>query len=418
MVHLLIGVSNILGMNMEGLDIRTLALTNLWLGMFLGVGSLVFARIHPLFISFKQLGVSYFLFSIGFFLLSGRGYIPDFISIIVANMLIYIGFTLLIWGVLKFLHVNSNAFEKISILLLTILLILFVIFTYALPNIGARVVSISVIIASISFYAGLTVLRNYKNTSLTFMRFLGGTFIFCSFIYMFRVYLSIRELYMDNFIVTEIIHALSLIMLQFVTIVSCFSLTITASQQLAQKLAVQASTDSLTGIYNRRAFDELAEKSTVKAQRERQPISIIIMDIDFFKQVNDQYGHQIGDRVLQEFSLRLKSSLRQYDILARYGGEEFTLLLPDTNVKTAMIIAEKLRVKIAQPLFILENSTVLSVTSSLGVVTSQEDNKDWQQLISFADQALYQAKESGRNCVKLYTGESEFVKLFTDKAEV
>jgi len=394
---------------MEGLDIRTLALTNLWLGMFLGVGSLVFARIHPSFIGFKQLGFSYFLFSLGFILLGVRGYAPDFITIIVANIFIFSGFSLLIWGVLKFLHVSTYAFEKISILLLAVLIISFVIFTYSHPNIGARIVSISIITASISLYAGLAVLAHYKNVSLTFMRFLGEAFLFCSFIFMLRVYFAIIDPNLDDFMVAGTIHAFSLIALQFVTIVSCFSLTISASQQLAQKLAVQATIDSLTNIYNRRAFDEFAEKSTLKAQREQQPISIIIMDIDFFKQVNDQYGHQVGDKVLQEFSLRLKSSLRQYDILARYGGEEFTLLLPETNARTAMIIAEKLRVKIAKPVFCLDNGAVLSVTSSFGVATSQGEVIDWQQLISLADQALYHAKESGRNCVKLYGTDTDLL---------
>ena len=161
------------------------------------------------------------------------------------------------------------------------------------------------------------------------------------------------------------------------------------------------------GIYNRRAFDELAQKSILRAQRNKKPISIILMDIDFFKQVNDNYGHQVGDRVLQEFSQRLTHSLRQYDILARYGGEEFTLLLPDTNTETAMIIAEKLRATIAQPVFFLENGAELTVTASFGVATNQGEHIHWQQLISFADQALYDAKDSGRNCTKLYRAEAQ-----------
>ena len=130
-----------------------------------------------------------------------------------------------------------------------------------------------------------------------------------------------------------------------------------------------------------------------------------MMDIDLFKQVNDSYGHQVGDKVLQEFSLRLTNSLREYDILARYGGEEFTLLLPDTNTSTAMIIADKLRNTIAQPVFCLKDETDLKVTASFGVATNQGEQIDWQQLISFADQALYHAKKEGRNCVRLHTAD-------------
>jgi len=220
-----------------------------------------------------------------------------------------------------------------------------------------------------------------------------------------RIYFALVEPKLDNFMNAGTIHALSLIALQLVAIVSCFSLTIGASQQLARELATQATVDSLTNIYNRRAFDEFAAKGVLRAQRDKKPISLIMMDIDLFKQVNDSYGHQVGDKVLQEFSLRLTNSLREYDILARYGGEEFTLLLPDTNTSTAMIIADKLRSTIAKPVFCLKGEADLKVTASFGVATNQGEKIDWQQLISFADQALYHAKKDGRNCVRLHTAD-------------
>lgn len=390
---------------MEGLDIRTLALTNILLGVFLGVGSLVFARIHPSFKGFKALGYSYFLFSFGFILLGLRQYITDFLSIIVANVLIFSGFSLLIVGVLRFLQCEKKTFEKISLILLCGLIISFVYFTYIQSNVNFRIVIISTIVAGQSLFIGFKVLSHKEKSLLTFNRFLGFSFFYCAFIFLCRAYFAINEPTINNFMNAGIIHALSLIALQFVVITSCFSLTLGASQQLANKLAIQATIDSLTQLYNRRAFDEFAEKNVLRAQREKTPISLILMDIDLFKQVNDNYGHQVGDKVLQEFSLRLKNSLRQYDILARYGGEEFTLLLPDTNAKTAMIIAEKLREKIAQPVFFLEGEKDLSITASFGVATNQGNHINWQQLISLADQALYHAKEEGRNCAKLHSAD-------------
>jgi len=390
---------------MEGLDIRTLALTNILLGVFLGVGSLVFARIHPSFRGFKALGYSYFLFSFGFILLGLRQYISDLFSIIVANSMIFFGFSLLIVGILRFLKYDKKTFEKISLILVCGLIISFVYFTYIQSNVNFRIIIISIIIAGQSFFIGFKVLIHQEKSLLTFNRFLGFSFFYCAVIFLCRAYFAISEPTIDNFMDAGIIHALSLIALQFVVITSCFSLTLGASQQLANKLAIQATIDSLTQLYNRRAFDEFAEKGVMRAQREKTPISLILMDIDLFKEVNDNYGHQVGDKVLQEFSLRLKNSLRQYDVLARYGGEEFTLLLPDTNAATAMIIAEKLRNKIAEPVFFLEGETDLSITASFGVATNQGEDINWQQLISFADQALYHAKEDGRNCAKLHSAD-------------
>jgi len=390
---------------MEGLDIRTLALTNLLLGLFLGVGSFVFARIHPSFSGFKALGYSYFLFAFGFILLGLRKYIADFLSIIVANLVIVAGFSLLILGILKFLKYERHAFEKISIALLCAMTVAFVYFTYFQNSVNARIIVISAVIACLSLFASYKIITKQDQAILTFTRFLGFSFVYCAAIFLLRIYFAYGEPQLDNFMDAGTIHAFSLIALQLVTITSCFSLTISASQQLAHKLAIQATVDSLTNIYNRRAFDEFAAKGVSRAQRDKKPISLLMMDIDLFKQVNDSYGHQVGDKVLKEFSLRLKNSLRQYDILARYGGEEFSLLLPDTNTDTAIIIAEKLRHTIAQPVFCLKDGTELKVTASFGVATHQGEQVDWQQLISFADQALYHAKESGRNCVKLHSAD-------------
>lgn len=390
---------------MEGLDIRTLAFTNLLLGLFLGVGSFVFAHMHPSFRGFKQLGYSYFLSSFGFILLSLRQYIADFLSIIVANITIVASFSLLIIGILRFLKVEKQTFEKVYTALLCVMSVTFIYFTYFQESVNARIIIISITMAGFSLYVAFKILNQKDKVLLTFTRFLGFSFVYCAFVFLLRIYFTLNEPPLDNFMNAGTIHALSLVALQLVAITSCFSLTISASQQLANDLATQATIDSLTNIYNRRAFDEFAAKSVLRAQREKTPISLILMDIDLFKQVNDNYGHQVGDKVLQEFSLRLKNSLRQYDILARYGGEEFTLLLPNTNAMTAVVIAEKLRYTIAQPVFCLEDGTELKVSASFGVATNQGEDINWQQLISFADQALYHAKENGRNCVKLHSAD-------------
>lgn len=250
---------------MEGLDIRTLALTNLLLGLFLGVGSLVFARIHPSFRGFKALGYSYFLFSFGFILLGLRQYISDFLSIIVANIAIIAGFSLLILGILKFLKYEKHAFKRVSVALLCAMIFAFIYFTYFQAVVNARVIIVSGMISGLSIFAGVKVLTNKGRVILAFTRFLGFSFFYCALIFLLRIYFAFDEPELDDFMNASTIHALSLIALQLVAITSCFSLTISASQQLANKLAIQATVDSLTNIYNRRAFDEFAQKSVLRA---------------------------------------------------------------------------------------------------------------------------------------------------------
>ena len=387
---------------MDGFDIRTLAMATLLLGIFLGINSFIFARVHTSFSGFKQLGVSYFLFSFGFLLIGLRQYIPDYLTIILANFIIAFAFSLLVLGILQFFQVDEQTFKKITALFLSILVLSFIYYTYYEISTSKRVIVISTIIAGQSIFAALKVLSNSNGISRIFSRLLAFAFIVCALFFLLRVYAVVNGDNLNDFMKAGTIHALSLLAIKFVTISSFFSLALSASQQLAAKLAIEATIDSLTQVYNRRAFDDFAMKEVQRAQRDNTPISLIMMDVDLFKLVNDQYGHQVGDKVLQEFSQRLKNSLRQYDILARYGGEEFTLLLPNTGGNTAMLIAEKLRVKIAQPVFYLDGKEELSVTASFGVVSKQGEHIDWQQLISHADKALYQAKEDGRNCAKLF----------------
>jgi len=392
---------------MEGFDIRTLALTNLILSTLLGIGSFIFARVHSSFRSFYQLGIGYLLFALGFILIGLRQFIPDLISIVLANFLIAFGFTIVVIGILDFLKYKKRQFIKVSIFLLVALVLLFIYYTYIQQNTNARIAVISAFISGQSFFA---VYKTYLHDDVIdniFIRFLTYACFICGVAFAIRMFITLNEPSLDNFMHAGYLHAISLISLQLMVIISCLTLSWSASEHLVHKLAIQATIDSLTNLYNRRAFEEFAEKEILRAKREHTQLSIILMDIDLFKQVNDTYGHQVGDKVLQEFSLRLSNSLRAYDILARYGGEEFMLILPDTDSETALVIAEKLRVKIFQPVFDVNTSPKLSVSASFGVTTGYGDTLDWQKLVSFADKALYQAKNDGRNQVHLYRNEQD-----------
>lgn len=161
-----------------------------------------------------------------------------------------------------------------------------------------------------------------------------------------------------------------------------------------EKLKQLSITDSLTGIKNRRSFFEASEKFFKLAKRKEYPLSIIMLDIDFFKKVNDTYGHIIGDEVLKFLVKVVTKELRDSDIFARYGGEEFIILLPDTDIEGAYKTANKLRKIIEDSPY--EGDVKVCITISLGIAQLKNE-KLLNELIKKADEALYKAKDSGRN---------------------
>ena len=173
-----------------------------------------------------------------------------------------------------------------------------------------------------------------------------------------------------------------------------------ANNQLLQKLA---QTDPLTELHNRRHMMETLEAEFDRSSRIGSPFALLMVDLDHFKQVNDSYGHQLGDKVLQSIAWEIKDSLRQYDSAARFGGEEFALLLPETALKGANLVAERLRqsindIEFAGPL------SGLKMTVSIGIATIPSDNvRSVSDLIRLADDALYAAKHNGRNRVESST---------------
>ncbi len=166
--------------------------------------------------------------------------------------------------------------------------------------------------------------------------------------------------------------------------------------KLEKQLMLDASTDVLTGILNRRSFFENCNKEIKLAKRYNHNLSFIIMDIDYFKNINDTYGHLNGDIVLKDLVNIVKNTIRMTDIFGRIGGEEFAVLMPETKKDDAMTLAERIRVNIAQSESVLESATV-NVTVSIGLSFMTLDDSIIQTVLRRADKALYKAKENGRN---------------------
>jgi two-component system cell cycle response regulator len=166
--------------------------------------------------------------------------------------------------------------------------------------------------------------------------------------------------------------------------------------QLSIEMAI---TDSLTGLYNRRYMESHVGTLVEQAAARGKPLAVLVLDIDYFKTVNDTHGHDAGDDVLREFALRIRKSIRGLDLACRYGGEEFVVVMPETDLAVATMVAERLRRRIASEPFAIQNGArTIEVTISIGIAVLGP-NDDAGAIIKRADQALYRAKRDGRNRV-------------------
>jgi two-component system cell cycle response regulator len=175
-----------------------------------------------------------------------------------------------------------------------------------------------------------------------------------------------------------------------------------------QQLASLASHDSLTGLLNRRALYEVIEKEQARTRNAGIPLSVVMIDLDHFKLINDQYGHLVGDEALCQVAKTIMERKRSSDHAGRWGGEEFLLVLPGANVQEAGYVAERMRIAISLLAIPLKDGRVVSVRASLGVAgTIPGEEFSLERLVEGADKALYMAKAAGRDLVKIYPNDLE-----------
>lgn len=174
-----------------------------------------------------------------------------------------------------------------------------------------------------------------------------------------------------------------------------------------EQLKIMATHDPLTGLKNRQSLIQKIEYEAARCNRNNQPFSVMILDLDFFKKINDNYGHIAGDKVLVAFAKLLEQQVRNIDFVVRYGGEEFVILLPETSVKDAENLAKRIISQTAQEVIKYQEGTMISITCSIGLACFPEHTKDWKALLNMADKALYVAKQNGRNQSQTYETPSD-----------
>ncbi|MEJ2700474.1 MAG: GGDEF domain-containing protein, partial [Desulfuromonadales bacterium] len=194
------------------------------------------------------------------------------------------------------------------------------------------------------------------------------------------------------------IFSLQFIIADMILVSTALGFTSMANRRLTYRLEKEALTDPLTDTFNRRGIEKIAEKLLDGARRQGEPLSLLLIDLDHFKKVNDSLGHPAGDSVLLQFALLAQKHLRRSDVFGRYGGEEFVAVLPGMETAEAFIAAERLRTAVVKSGFSYRRKPV-RLTVSIGIASFPGDGAQWLRLLDRADEFMYQAKQSGRNRV-------------------
>lgn len=361
-------------------------------GLLLAAGSSL-----PSHRSLERWAVAGLFQGLGWLLVGMRGMVPDVWSIVVGNGVVLLSLAWFYRAVAEFLNRPPTRLTDVisgaSVLLIAV-------FTYVSPSLMARIAIMSLATALLMLLTGLTVLRGSE-------AWRPVSYWFTAFGYLLGAGLSLARAISAPLLEPAMTNPLAPSLVQNATFVSgyaglillTFSFLLMHHDRAQADLARLATRDGLTGVYNRAMFEDLAQKEIARAQREQRAVSLLLLDLDYFKTINDTYGHAAGDRILQTVALLVDRSLRARDVIGRYGGEEFLVLLPDTNRAGALTVAEHLRATIAAAALDVV-APALQVTASIGVAEGVGDG--YESLFHRADQALYRAKLAGRDRVMTY----------------
>jgi diguanylate cyclase (GGDEF)-like protein len=333
---------------------------------------------------------------LGLVLLFDRSRIPDLFSIVLANEAVLATVVLLHQAIAAVLG-SSRRYLLASIALASALLVAFLYYTYVSNDFGARVL-VRTAAVIVQILISIVVLFRHKDPTLRPpIRVVGWALVaYCvmqvsRFIYTLIYPPSLDLLHPDPgqalFSFANCIMSLS----------NCLAVLWLALCSQRNDLQTMAHTDALTGLMNRRAFDDIIEREMRRTNRHTEPLVLLLIDIDSFKAINDEYGHQAGDEVIRVVGRVLQANARGSDIVARYGGEEFVVLLSGLRLDRAETIAERLRTQVD---YIRGLPDAIRVTVSIGLAV-QGSSDTFASLLKRSDDALYFAKRSGRNRVSM-----------------
>ncbi|QHN04495.1 GGDEF domain-containing protein [Granulicella sp. WH15] len=326
-----------------------------------------------------------------------------FFTVIVANGLILLAFVLVHSAILE-LYEKGIRISRFGLVLMGLYLVTHVYFTYVHDSHQMRLVFGSILIAAQATQSGLLLLRPQRGMRMPSWSTAFLCLSFAAYNLVRSVIVAIRGVPQDIF-APSLLQFISIIVMLGSSLGIGFGFFWMTTAKLRHMLERLAATDPLTGVFNRRMFRELCEREVARSLRSGEPFSLLVADLDHFKQVNDRHGHLAGDEVLRAIAECIQSELRSSDILGRWGGEEFVVLLPTCTSETAFAVAERLRVRVEAldlPSRDEEGTPIrvtIRVTISLGVAVFRGSADTLDAVFRRSDMALYRAKRSGRNRV-------------------
>lgn len=331
----------------------------------------------------------------GYFLLLPRGILPDFLTIVCANSLLVAGLLCLLTGLERFRRRRLR--RRWWLVILTLTAIGLLVFTYGFPSLLARISVMGLAVSAVAIAILFELRLIARERGVPGVIFLAITFGAALAAFIVR---SVASLFTERaspglFEGSALQSAFFLFLLVVILSMSYGFLFLTAFG-LQMDLDRLAHRDELTGLHNRRAFMARARAELAQAIRYGRPLSLVMLDLDHFKQINDSLGHAAGDEALVLFAQMAKESLREHDVCARIGGEEFGLLLPETATEQAALVVERLKLRlVARPLDF--DGRLVTLAFSAGICALRDERQELAELLRCADRLLYQAKESGRN---------------------
>jgi len=382
------------------LDIRTLNMVNMSLSLLLACFLFFVGTKQNKFEGIKLIALGNACMGIGMLFFVFRSTLSDFITIFMANTLVILGLIIYQEGGRRFFgHTKQRGVFITTILILYISSFFY--YTYQAPSISARVIIICLFSILFSMLLAINFLRYTKRSGLIASRIAGGMLIiFCCFEAM-RLFFTLIEAPIHNFMKASFFHAYAYIFTIILTTFLPFCFFWIMSKELENDLRKLTNQDQLTGILNRRGFEYLAQNEFLKPNKIQNKLTVFMLDIDFFKRINDTYGHDAGDYVLTNFVSVISQNLRSSDIFARIGGEEFVIILSLRSQDQINILAQRLKNKIAETKFSTGKHKI-NMTISIGISTITSELETLQGLVLKADSALYASKRNGRNQVTWY----------------
>jgi diguanylate cyclase (GGDEF)-like protein len=378
------------------IDLRTIQVTAVIFGC-LCLYMLLIHRSTPGLRGVRLIVIGYAASAAGMELIAQRNRVPEFFSITIANCLLVLINVLLYWGFADMLHMRRQRWLLPASMFLTAGISLY--FSYIKPDVSARIIGISAI-AVLQYALIVLLLSGRPGPERIHMPRLGLSVLVTLYagINIYRAWEA--HLHDPRSLLTSTASTFTFLTPILIAVMTALGVIWLAMAQLQHELEAQSQTDSLTGLLNRRALEQIGTVAIERARRNNVALSLIILDLDHFKSINDEHGHDGGDAVLLHAARCLRHNVRREDHVARLGGEEFVAVLPGISHSRAAEIAESLRGCLAR-LKVEHQRQEIHLSASFGVATLLPTDTTWLEMLRRGDRALYIAKEQGRDRVEV-----------------